>query len=301
MLSTPTSAWLRSSASRIGSVLPPTSTMRFARTYAAPSVSADQDHYTNLGIPPNATRKQIRDKFYELSRKYHPDAPSTSSMTPEERTQTFQQLSQSYSVLSDPALRKSYDLSRGGGGAGGPGHHRGRSRHHAGYTRGSGGMGYAPGNYGSNSTNDERRQSANYAWQHPQRGRAGANSQQQQYEQAANSRPDPFAQRSTTSDDHLERFAKRARMRHEQTMKRASAHLNKAGQTSNMAADSHYRAGTAVFGAAKAEEESRLINDSSTKRSSQVLFVFGSVFVLAWLFSGGHNRHESSNNSRRRT
>ncbi|GAA6012038.1 hypothetical protein JCM11491_000149 [Sporobolomyces phaffii] len=259
-----------------------------SRSYASPSVSSDQDHYSNLGVPTSATRKQIKDKFYELSRKYHPDAPSTSSMTPDERTARFQQLSQSYSVLSDPNLRKSYDLARGGPGA--PAHRR--SRHHAGYTRGSGGMGYAPGGYApSSATNDERRKTANYAWQHPQRGRAGANaSSQTRAEDAAHARPDPFAQRAARGDDHLANFAKRARMRHEQAMGRTSSSV-----------DGHYKAGTAVFGRAKAEEESRLINDSSTLRSSQVLFVFGSVFVVAWLFSGGHDRHaDTSSSSRRR-
>ncbi|GAA5880274.1 hypothetical protein JCM16303_003875 [Sporobolomyces ruberrimus] len=260
----------------------------FSRSYASPSVSADQDHYANLGIPTSATRREIKDKFYELSRKYHPDAPSTSSMTPEERTSRFQQLSQSYSVLSDPNLRKSYDLSRGGLGG-----HR-RSRHHAGYTRGSGGMGYAQGGYSQTSGNDERRKTANYAWQHPQRGRAGANSSSSPGSQAqgqANSRPDPFAQRSSRGDDHLASFQRRARMRHEQAM---------GGKSTSRSVDGHYKAGTAVFGRAKAEEESRLINDSSTLRSSQVLFVFGSVFVVAWLFSGGHDRHEAATPSRRR-
>ncbi|GAA5959222.1 hypothetical protein JCM3765_005112 [Sporobolomyces pararoseus] len=261
----------------------------FVRSYAAPSVSADQDHYANLGVSTSATRKQIKDKFYELSRKYHPDAPSTSSMTPDERTARFQQLSQSYSVLSDPNSRKSYDLSRGGTGS--PAHRR--SRHHAGYTRGSGGMGYAQGGYSQTSGNEERRKTANYAWQHPQRGRAGASANSSTAEGAAHARPDPFAQRSQRGDDHLASFARRARMRHEQTMGR--------GTSGSATVDGHYKAGTAVFGRAKAEEESRLINDSSTLRSSQVLFVFGSVFVVAWLFSGGHDRHEQSTPRTRRT
>lgn len=38
----------------------------FQRSYAAPAVSAEQDHYANLGVPTSATRKQIRDKFYEV-------------------------------------------------------------------------------------------------------------------------------------------------------------------------------------------------------------------------------------------
>ncbi|GAA5894151.1 J domain-containing protein [Sporobolomyces salmoneus] len=266
----------------------------FSRSYASPSLSLDQDHYANLGVSNSATRKQIKDKFYELSRKYHPDAPSTSSMTPEQRTERFQQISQSYSILSDPNSRKSYDLSRGGPGS--PSHRR--SRTHAGYTRGSGGMGYAAGGYSaqnSASGNEERRQSANYAWQHPQRGRAGAGaSQRSSAEEAAQARADPFSQRAGRGDDHLMRFAKRAARLRTTTMGAGTA-----GGTAGRV-DEHYQAGTAVFGRKKAEEESRLINDSSTLRSSQVLFVFGSVFVVAWLFSGGHDRHEQTTTTTRR-
>jgi len=184
-------------------------------------------------------------------------------MTPEQRTTRFQQLSQSYSVLSDPNSRKSYDLARGGPGT--PSHRR--SRNHAGYTRGSGGMGYAPGGYSQTTgSNEERRKTANYAWQHPQRGRAGTNASSSAGATAgetAGARPDPFSQRQARGDDHLASFAKRARMRHEQTMGRPGSHNS---------VDGHYKAGTAVFGRAKAEEESRLINDSSTLRSSQVNF-----------------------------
>lgn len=141
------------------------------------------------------------------------------------------------------------------------GHGR-RSRHHSGYTAASGGFGYAGGGGGSGSTssNEERRQSANYAWQHPARGQSAGSTASQE----ASSRNDPFATRAARGDDHLERFAKRARMRQQQTM----------GRDAQQAKDGHYRAGTAVFGRAKAEEESRLINDSSTMRSSQVRSLF---------------------------
>lgn len=54
-------------------------------------------------------------------------------------------------------------------------------------------------------------------------------------------------------------------MRHEQAM---------GGKSTSRSVDGHYKAGTAVFGRAKAEEESRLINDSSTLRSSQVSLSF---------------------------
>ncbi|GAA5975801.1 hypothetical protein JCM11641_005878 [Rhodosporidiobolus odoratus] len=257
--------------------------------HAAPALSANVDHYQVLGLQRDATRKQIKDKFYELSRKHHPDAPSSSSETPEQRTARFQQLSQSYSVLSDPQQRKSYDLSRTGSSI--PPHRR-----RPGYTAASGGMGYAGGGEGAGYTdNDERRERANYAWQHPKRGTSAG----EQAAGAAGARTDPFASRrgrtsGAQTADHFSAYAERARIRHTQAVAAAS----RAGQGA-AGEDSHYRAGTSVFGAAKAAEESRLINDSSTLRSGQVVFVFAAVFFLAYAFSD-RSAHEKQANSVRR-
>lgn len=81
-----------------------------------------------------------------------------------------------------------------------------------------------------------------------------------------------------------------------------------------------------MFGA-KAEEESRLINDSATKRTGQVssvfevggrasrreqraerssssplqvFFVFAGAFFLSWAFSGGHDRHDDRQPNKKR-
>ena len=186
----------------------------------------------------------------QLSRTYHPDAPSTSSTeTQETRTARFQSISESYATLSDDKRRRHYDAVSGS-------HHGRRPR----YTTGSAhaprsGFGGGAGAPWSNGENDARRQRANYAWQHPAR-RSGP--------QAA-PRADPFAKRKDYSqvDDHFATFAQRDARTRERAA--ASSHGN---NLSNK--------GAAVFGA-KAEEESRLINDSSAMRSAQVGFdEFGS-------------------------
>ncbi|BGP40426.1 hypothetical protein JCM10449v2_004388 [Rhodotorula kratochvilovae] len=268
---------------------PPPDVRSFATTgprFAAPAVSAETDHYGVLGVPKEATRKQIKDKFYELSRKYHPDAPSTSSDTPEQRTARFQQLSQSYSVLSDPSSRRSYDLARTGSSV--PPHRR---KGHPGYTSASGGMGYSGADAAGRSDgawteNDERRQRANYAWQHP--SRAGFKSAGEAAGAHAHARHDPFASRraraTQSAPDHFATYAARASARHA-----AQAGTGGAGAG---AAGSHYRAGTAVFGADKADEESRFINDSSTLRSGQVAAVFLAVFFIAYSFSRRKDKEE---------
>jgi hypothetical protein len=55
--------------------LPPSSLppiFKGVRSYASPSISPDQDHYANLGVSTSATRKQIKDKFYEVNHTYTP-------------------------------------------------------------------------------------------------------------------------------------------------------------------------------------------------------------------------------------
>ena len=118
---------------------------------------------------------------------------------------------------------------------------------------------------GAWTDNDERRTRANYAWQHP--SRSGFKSAGDAAGGQAQARTDPFAARrsratqSGSATDHFATYAARASARTAQQAGPSGA----AG-----AGGSHYRAGTSVFGAAKAEEESRLINDSSTMRSGQV-------------------------------
>lgn len=51
-------------------------------------------------------------------------------------------------------------------------------------------------------------------------------------------------------------------------------------QAAGLNGDRHWRAGTAIFGQQKAEEESRLINDSSSLRTGQVRDSFACVSVV---------------------
>ncbi|GAA5839299.1 hypothetical protein JCM11251_006031 [Rhodosporidiobolus azoricus] len=257
---------------------------------ASPAISADVDHYAVLGLKKDATRNQIKERFYDLSRKHHPDAPSTSSESPDARLAKFQQLSNSYSILSDPDQRRSYDLSRTGSAV--PPHRR-RPGHHPGYTAASGGQGYAGGtSSGAWSENDERRERANYAWQHPKRGQSAGETASGQ----AQARTDPFASRRSraapSSTDHMSAYAQREAIRN------AQAAASRAGQQKG-GQGHHYMAGTSIFGHAKAEEESRLINDSSTLRSGQVAFVFLSVFTIAIMFSGKGDRDKQQQHGRR--
>ena len=64
-----------------------------------------KDHYAVLGVEKGASAAEIKKAYKRLARKYHPDVnPGDKAI--EER---FKEISEAYSVLSDPAKRKAYD------------------------------------------------------------------------------------------------------------------------------------------------------------------------------------------------
>lgn len=64
-------------------------------------------HYEVLGLPRNATPAQIKKRYRELVRKYHPDVAADKVAS----HRLFLQINQAYEVLKDSARRKSYDES----------------------------------------------------------------------------------------------------------------------------------------------------------------------------------------------
>jgi curved DNA-binding protein CbpA len=67
----------------------------------------ERDYYEVLGVPPNATDEQIRRRFRELARKYHPDV----NRSPDAE-RLFKEITEAYRVLTSPSLRADYDLMR---------------------------------------------------------------------------------------------------------------------------------------------------------------------------------------------
>ena len=63
------------------------------------------DYYQTLGVPKNASEKDIKNAYRKLARKYHPDLNPNDA----EANKKFQQLNEANEVLSDPEKRKKYD------------------------------------------------------------------------------------------------------------------------------------------------------------------------------------------------
>ena len=82
----------------------------------------DKDFYKVLGVEKSVTDAELKKTYRKLARKYHPD----SNQGDAKAEATFKEVSEAYSVLSDPEQRKEYDQIRAmGSGArftsGGPG------------------------------------------------------------------------------------------------------------------------------------------------------------------------------------
>lgn len=73
------------------------------------------DYYTVLGVEPESSQDDIKRAFRRLARQYHPDATGGDDASAER----YKQISEAYSVLSDPERRRQYDSARMGGVFGG--------------------------------------------------------------------------------------------------------------------------------------------------------------------------------------
>ncbi|MBV5261895.1 J domain-containing protein [Synechococcus moorigangaii CMS01] len=69
-----------------------------------------QSHYGLLGLTPTASAIEIRQRYRELSKQYHPD---TTVLPEAEATAQFQRLNEAYGILSSPERRSLYDLQIG--------------------------------------------------------------------------------------------------------------------------------------------------------------------------------------------
>lgn len=64
----------------------------------------NKDYYEILGVNKNADKKEIKEAFHKLSKKYHPDICKDP-----DATEKFKEVNEAYQVLSDDIKRQNYD------------------------------------------------------------------------------------------------------------------------------------------------------------------------------------------------
>lgn len=75
--------------------------LRFFRTSV---VNDAEDIYRVLGLKHNATQREIKEAFYNLSKKHHPDITKNAASNAK-----FQEILSAYEILGDPSRRMEYD------------------------------------------------------------------------------------------------------------------------------------------------------------------------------------------------
>ena len=70
-------------------------------------MSLQRNYYEVIGVPPQATTDEIKKKYRELARQFHPDVIKDKDKTLGQKV--FTQINQAYRVLADPEKRSQYD------------------------------------------------------------------------------------------------------------------------------------------------------------------------------------------------
>ena len=79
-----------------------------------PEAQREPDHYAVLGLPPDASREQIRAAYRRLVKRWHPDRWSGAPPVARERAERrMRRLTAAYAILGDEARRHDYDARRG--------------------------------------------------------------------------------------------------------------------------------------------------------------------------------------------
>ena len=90
-------------------------------------MSTGKDYYAILGVNKTASQEEIKKAYRKLALKYHPDRNSETEQTKKIAQRKFEDVSDAYSVLSDPKKKQMFDQGidplnpETASGAGGPG------------------------------------------------------------------------------------------------------------------------------------------------------------------------------------
>jgi curved DNA-binding protein CbpA len=82
------------------------------------AIDAGADHYTLLGLSPDASPEAVRTAYFELARYLHPDRLIAAGVTDDRREahRVFARINEAFGVLSDPDRRAAYQQTLRAGG-----------------------------------------------------------------------------------------------------------------------------------------------------------------------------------------
>ncbi|KAJ9653255.1 hypothetical protein H2198_007558 [Neophaeococcomyces mojaviensis] len=75
------------------------------RFFSHSNLLCEKSHYETLGVPPTATRAELKKKFYSLSKETHPDVNPNNPQAGER----FAEVSEAYATLINEDKRRKYD------------------------------------------------------------------------------------------------------------------------------------------------------------------------------------------------
>ena len=85
-------------------------TLRRRFSASAKQFDTQVNYYQVLGVKKSASRKDIRQGYYAMAKKFHPDLNYAKSHSKyDEANQKFQEINMAYSILSDASLKERYD------------------------------------------------------------------------------------------------------------------------------------------------------------------------------------------------
>ena len=73
----------------------------------------EENLYTILAVPSHTKQKDIKQAYYKMAKKYHPDFLHGAGVSETEKVEAgemFKKISKAYEVLSNPIARQSYDI-----------------------------------------------------------------------------------------------------------------------------------------------------------------------------------------------
>lgn len=80
--------------------------LKICQSFRQPSgIDANKDYYAILGVNIKANAKELKEKYYKLAKKFHPDVNKGAE-------EKFKEITQAYDVLSHEDKRKEYDALR---------------------------------------------------------------------------------------------------------------------------------------------------------------------------------------------